>query len=112
VAFAATHGNVGYMGLPLTAQLGDPALMPAMVMALLVDILLVIVITILLNLIFGIIIDTFSQYGLTHPYLALHGLASLRLAPPCQLPTRPPARPFATCLHRHRLRTEKAEDYM
>jgi hypothetical protein len=72
----------------------------------------IIVITILLNLIFGIIIDTFSQYGLTHPYLALHGLASLRLAPPCQLPTRPPARPFATCLHRHRLRTEKAEDYM
>ncbi|MEY4863997.1 MAG: hypothetical protein RLZ51_2092 [Pseudomonadota bacterium] len=48
VAFAATHGNVGYMGLPLTAQLGDPALMPAMVMALLVDILMVIVITILL----------------------------------------------------------------
>jgi hypothetical protein len=72
----------------------------------------IIVITILLNLIFGIIIDTFSQYGLTHPYLALHGLASLRLAPPCQLPTRPPARPFATCLHRHRLHTEKAEDYM
>jgi hypothetical protein len=72
----------------------------------------IIVITILLNLIFGIIIDTFSQYGLTHPYLALHGLASLRLAPPCQLPTRPPARPLATCLHRHRLRTEKAEDYM
>lgn len=72
----------------------------------------IIVITILLNLIFGIIIDTFSQYGLPHPYLALHGLASLRLAPPCQLPTRPPARPFATCLHRHRLRTEKAEDYM
>lgn len=72
----------------------------------------IIVITILLNLIFGIIIDTFSQYGLTHPYLALHGLASIRLAPPCQLPTRPPARPFATCLHRHRLRTEKAEDYM
>jgi hypothetical protein len=72
----------------------------------------IIVITILLNLIFGIIIDTFSQYGLTHPYLALHGLASLRLAPPCQLPTRPPARPFATCLHRHRLRTDKAEDYM
>jgi hypothetical protein len=72
----------------------------------------IIVITILLNLIFGIIIDTFSQYELTHPYLALHGLASLRLAPPCQLPTRPPARPFATCLHRHRLRTEKAEDYM
>jgi hypothetical protein len=72
----------------------------------------IIVITILLNLIFGIIIDTFSQYGLTHPYLALHGLASLRLAPPCQLPTRPPARPFATCLHRHRLRTEKAEDFM
>ena len=82
----------------------------------------IIVITILLNLIFGIIIDTFSQYGLTHPYLALHGLASLRLAPPrsaslrlappCQLPTRPPARPFATCLHRHSLRTEKAEDYM
>lgn len=48
VAFAATHGNVGYMGLPLTAQLGDPTLMPAMVMALLVDILMVIVITILL----------------------------------------------------------------
>lgn len=47
----------------------------------------IIVITILLNLIFGIIIDTFSQYGRTHPYLALHGLASLRL---CQLPTRPP----------------------
>jgi malonate transporter len=47
-AFAATHGNVGYMGLPLTAQLGDPSLMPAMVMALLVDILMVIVITILL----------------------------------------------------------------
>ena len=42
----------------------------------------IIVITILLNLIFGIIIDTFSQYGHTHPYLALHGLASLRLAPP------------------------------
>jgi malonate transporter len=47
-AFAATHGNVGYMGLPLTAQLADPTLMPAMVMALLVDILMVIVITILL----------------------------------------------------------------
>ena len=50
----------------------------------------IIVITILLNLIFGIIIDTFSQYGLTHPYLALHGLASLRLA--SSPPARPPAR--------------------
>ena len=51
----------------------------------------IIVITILLNLIFGIIIDTFSQYGLTHPYLALHGLATLRLAPPLPAP-HPPAR--------------------
>jgi len=47
-AFAATHGNLGYLGLPLMAQLGESSRLPAMVMALLVDILLVIVLSIVL----------------------------------------------------------------
>jgi len=47
-AFSATHGNLGYLGLPLMAQLGDARRMPAMVMALLVDILLVIVLSIVM----------------------------------------------------------------
>jgi predicted permease len=47
-AFASTHGNVGYLGLPLIAQLGDPSRMPAMVMAMIVDIFVVIVLAIVL----------------------------------------------------------------
>lgn len=48
LAFSATHGNLGYLGLPLMAQLGDLTRMPAMVMALLVDILVVIVLSIVM----------------------------------------------------------------
>jgi len=48
LAFAATHGNVGYLGLPLLAQLGDPSRLPGMVMAMVVDILIIIVLTIVL----------------------------------------------------------------
>jgi predicted permease len=48
LAFAATHGNVGYLGLPLLAQLGDPSRVPAMVMAMIVDIFVVIVVSIVL----------------------------------------------------------------
>lgn len=47
-AFAATHGNVGYLGLPLMAQLGNEAWMPGMVMAMIADIFVVIVVSILL----------------------------------------------------------------
>ena len=47
-AFSATHGNLGYLGLPLMAQIGDSSLLPAMVMALLVDILVVIVLSIVM----------------------------------------------------------------
>lgn len=43
LAFAATHGNVGYLGLPLIAQLGEAARSPAMVMAMIADIFVVIV---------------------------------------------------------------------
>jgi predicted permease len=48
LAFTATHGNIGYLGLPLFAMLGDPSRMPAMVMAMIVDIFVVIGITIVL----------------------------------------------------------------
>ena len=48
LAFASTHGNIGYLGLPLLAQLGDPERLPGMVMAMVVDILVVIVATIVL----------------------------------------------------------------
>jgi len=48
LAFSATHGNIGYLGLPLLAQLGDPSRMPAMVMAMIVDIFVVIVVSIVL----------------------------------------------------------------
>jgi predicted permease len=48
LAFAASHGNIGYLGLPLLAQLGDPSRLPAMVMAIVVDILVVIVMSIVL----------------------------------------------------------------
>lgn len=47
-AFASTHGNIGYLGLPLVAQLGDPSRLPAMVMAMIVDIFVVIVVAIVL----------------------------------------------------------------
>jgi malonate transporter and related proteins len=47
-AFAATHGNIGYLGLPLLAQLGDATRMPAMVMAMIADIFVVIVVSIVL----------------------------------------------------------------
>jgi malonate transporter len=47
-AFASTHGNIGYLGLPLVAQLGDPSRLPAMVMAMIVDIFVVIVLAIVL----------------------------------------------------------------
>jgi malonate transporter len=43
LAFASTHGNIGYLGLPLLAQLGDASLLPAMVMAMIADIAIVIV---------------------------------------------------------------------
>jgi predicted permease len=46
--FSATHGNVGYLGLPLAAQLGDSTRLPGMVMALLVEILVVIVVCIVM----------------------------------------------------------------
>jgi len=48
LAFSATHGNLGYLGLPLIAQLGDTSRMPALVLALLVDILVVIVLSIVM----------------------------------------------------------------
>lgn len=48
LAFAATHGNIGYLGLPLLVQLGDPGRLPGMVMAMITDILVVIVLTIVL----------------------------------------------------------------
>jgi predicted permease len=38
LAFAATHGNIGYLGLPLLAQLGGDDRMAAMVMPMIVDI--------------------------------------------------------------------------
>jgi malonate transporter and related proteins len=47
-ALTAAHGNIGYLGLPLVAQLGDPSLVPAMVMAIVVDIFLVILMSIVL----------------------------------------------------------------
>jgi malonate transporter len=47
-AFAATHGNVGYLGLPLLAQFGDPSLMPGVVMAIIADISVLIVASIVL----------------------------------------------------------------
>ncbi|HYF57531.1 MAG TPA: AEC family transporter [Burkholderiaceae bacterium] len=47
-AFTVAHGNIGYLGLPLLAQLGDPSRLPAMVMAIIVDILVVIVVSIVL----------------------------------------------------------------
>lgn len=48
LAFASTHGNIGYLGLPLLAQLGDTDRLPGMVMAMIVDILVVIVAAIVL----------------------------------------------------------------
>jgi malonate transporter len=48
LAFTATHGNIGYLGLPLIALLGDDSRLPAMVMAVICDILVVIVGTIVL----------------------------------------------------------------
>ncbi len=42
-AFASAHGNIGYLGLPLLAQLGGASLMPALVMAIVADIAVVIV---------------------------------------------------------------------
>jgi predicted permease len=48
LAFAATHGNIGYLGLPLIAQLGDPRRLPGIAMALIVDIFVVIVMSIVL----------------------------------------------------------------
>jgi malonate transporter and related proteins len=47
-ALNATHGNIGYLGLPLLAQLGDPSRVPALVMAMLVDIFVVILLSIVL----------------------------------------------------------------
>ena len=47
-AFTVAHGNIGYLGLPLIAQIGDPQRLPGMVMAILVDILVVIVMSIVL----------------------------------------------------------------
>ncbi|MFN7643861.1 MAG: AEC family transporter [Burkholderiales bacterium] len=43
LAFSATHGNVGFLGLPLLAQLGDESRLPAMVMTIVADICVVIV---------------------------------------------------------------------
>jgi malonate transporter len=43
LAFASTHGNIGYLGLPLLAQFGNAALMPAVVMAIIADISVTIV---------------------------------------------------------------------
>jgi predicted permease len=48
LAFASTHGNIGYLGLPLLAELGDPTLLAAMVMAMMADIGVLIVATIVL----------------------------------------------------------------
>jgi predicted permease len=48
LAFSATHGNIGYLGLPLLAQLGDDGRLPPMVMAMTVDIFVVIVVSIVL----------------------------------------------------------------
>jgi malonate transporter len=48
LAFSSTHGNVGYLGLPLLAQLGDASLLPAMVMVIIADITVVIVASIVL----------------------------------------------------------------
>ena len=48
LAFTATHGNIGYLGLPLLAQLGNDAWLPAMVMVMIADILIVIVGTIVM----------------------------------------------------------------
>jgi predicted permease len=43
LAFSATHGNVGFLGLPLLAQLGDESRLPAMVMTIVADICVFIV---------------------------------------------------------------------
>jgi malonate transporter len=43
LAFSATHGNVGFLGLPLLAQLGDESRLPAMVMTIVADICVLIV---------------------------------------------------------------------
>ena len=48
MAFASTHGNVGYLGLPLLAQFGDPALMLGVVMTVIADIAVLIVASIVL----------------------------------------------------------------
>lgn len=48
LAFSATHGNVGYLGLPLLAQLGDERRLPGMVMAMMADICVLIVASIVL----------------------------------------------------------------
>jgi malonate transporter and related proteins len=47
-ALTVTHGNIGYLGLPLLVQLGDPSRVPALVMAMLVDIFIVILMSIAL----------------------------------------------------------------
>jgi malonate transporter and related proteins len=47
-ALNATHGNIGYLGLPLLAQLGDPSRVPPLVMAMVVDIFVVILLSIVL----------------------------------------------------------------
>ncbi|MFM1987855.1 MAG: malonate transporter [Pseudomonadota bacterium] len=48
LAFSTTHGNVGYLGLPLLAQLGDDRRLPGMVMAMMADICVLIVLSIVL----------------------------------------------------------------
>lgn len=48
LAFCATHGNVGYLGLPLLAQLGDDRRLPGMVMGMMVDICVLIVTSVVL----------------------------------------------------------------
>jgi malonate transporter and related proteins len=47
-ALNATHGNIGYLGLPLLAQLGDPSRVPVLVMTMFVDIFVVILLSIVL----------------------------------------------------------------
>lgn len=47
-ALNATHGNIGYLGIPLLAQLGDPTRLPILVFAIMIDIFVVILLSILL----------------------------------------------------------------
>lgn len=62
-AFAATHGNIGYLGIPLLAQLGDASRMPPLLMAMMVDLFVVIV---------GVII----LFEFTRAGTATHGAAA------------------------------------